>query len=194
MQQGSVSASKYSKELQWRSLHRLKRDRPGEVPQVSKGTLTHEVTKILAAVSSSTVLSDPKRPRLHSGSCSQSEKVGLKLSGRIAHVVLEECLKCVETGDKIGIFLRLREFFGEHLSVLSVDSQIYCAKLLIQMAIISKITAISNTCLLYALHICKSTNMKQDMWDEIVFLIADKDKKETRYVPSGFVIRNFFGI
>ncbi|VDK63460.1 unnamed protein product, partial [Onchocerca ochengi] len=178
MQQSSVSASKYSKELQWRSLHRLKRDRPGEVPQVSKGILPHEVTKVLAIVSSSTVLSDPKRPRLHSSSCTQFEKVGLKLSGRIAHVVLEECLKCIENGDKLGIFLRLREFFGEHLSVLNVDSQICCAKLLIQIAITSKIMAISNTCLLYALHICKSTNMKQDIWDEIILLIADKDKKE----------------
>uniref|UniRef100_A0AAF5RWR3 Integrator complex subunit 4 n=1 Tax=Wuchereria bancrofti TaxID=6293 RepID=A0AAF5RWR3_WUCBA len=179
MQHGSVSVSKYSKDLQCRPLHRLKREKPGDAPQVSKGVLPHEVTRVLATVSSSTI-PDSKRSRLHSFSSVQSEKLGLKLSGRISHVVLEECLKCTENGDKLGVFSRLREFFGEHLSVLSVDSQFYCAKLLIQIAKASRIVAATNTCLLYALHICKSVDMKQNIWDEIVVLMAnDKDKRET---------------
>nr|CTP81933.1 Bm6175, isoform b [Brugia malayi] len=179
MQHGSASVSKYSKDLQCRSLHRLKRERPSDAPQVSKGVPSYEVTRVVATVSSSTV-SDSKRPRLHSFSKTQSEKLGLKLSGRISHVVLEECLKCTENGDKLGVFSRLREFFGEHLSVLSVDSRFCCAKLLIQIARASRIVAITNTCLLYALHICKSVDMKQNIWDEIVVLMAnDKDKRET---------------
>ncbi|VIO96474.1 Uncharacterized protein BM_BM6175 [Brugia malayi] len=105
MQHGSASVSKYSKDLQCRSLHRLKRERPSDAPQVSKGVPSYEVTRVVATVSSSTV-SDSKRPRLHSFSKTQSEKLGLKLSGRISHVVLEECLKCTENGDKLGIFHR----------------------------------------------------------------------------------------
>uniref|UniRef100_A8QBX2 Uncharacterized protein n=4 Tax=Brugia TaxID=6278 RepID=A8QBX2_BRUMA len=101
MQHGSASVSKYSKDLQCRSLHRLKRERPSDAPQVSKGVPSYEVTRVVATVSSSTV-SDSKRPRLHSFSKTQSEKLGLKLSGRISHVVLEECLKCTENGDKLG--------------------------------------------------------------------------------------------
>lgn len=85
------------------------------------------------------------------------------------------------------VFSRLREFFGEHLSVLSADSQIYCAKLLIQIAIASRIAAITNTCLLYTLHICKLAEMKRNIWAEIVVLVAgDKDKKETRYILNRF--------
>ncbi|EJD76202.1 integrator complex subunit 4 [Loa loa] len=180
MQQERMSASKYSKDLQCRSLHRLKRERPGDTSQISKVMFPHEVTKVLAAISSSTVPPDSKRPRLHSVPSTQSEKMGLKLSGRIPHMVLEECLKCTENGDKLGVLSRLREFFGEHLSVLSADSQFYCAKLLIQIASSSRIVTITNTCLLYALHICKSADMKQNIWDEIVTLMADdKDKKET---------------
>ncbi|MCP9260182.1 hypothetical protein DINM_003359 [Dirofilaria immitis] len=127
----AILRPKYSKELQWGSLHRLKRDKFSDTPQVSKGILPYEVTKVLTTVSS-TLLSDPKRLRPHYGSSIQSDKV--KLSGRIPHVVLEECLKYAENGDKSGIFSRLREFFGEHLCVLNVDSQIYCTKLLIQIA------------------------------------------------------------
>ncbi|KAM3721144.1 Integrator complex subunit [Dirofilaria immitis] len=175
MQQNSVSGPKYSKELQWGSLHRLKRDKFSDTPQVSKGILPYEVTKVLTTVSS-TLLSDPKRLRPHYGSSIQSDKV--KLSGRIPHVVLEECLKYAENGDKSGIFSRLREFFGEHLCVLNVDSQIYCTKLLIQIATVSKIVATSNTCLLYALYICKSTDMKQNIWDEIMSLLTNRNKKE----------------
>lgn len=178
---------------------------------------TLNLVLLQATVSSPTIPPDSKRPRLHSGSNTQSEKLGLKLSGRIPHLVLEECLKCTENGDKLGwilsfllffkillillffltdssvicfsfrIFSRLREFFGEHLSVLSADSQVYCAKLLIQIAAASRIAATTNTCLLYALHICKSSDMKQNIWNEIVILMADdKDKKETRYVPNEF--------
>ncbi|VBB26988.1 unnamed protein product [Acanthocheilonema viteae] len=180
MQQGSVSTSKYSKDVQWRSLQRLKRERSADVSQVLKCVIPHEVTKLLTTTSSSTISPEPKKPRIHSGSSTQLEKLGLKLSGRIPHVVLEECLKCTENGDKLEIFSRLREFFGEHLSVLSVDSQIYCAKLLIQIAIASRVVTVSNTCLLYALHICKSADTKQNIWAEIVILMAgDKDKKET---------------
>uniref|UniRef100_A0A0R3RTZ7 Integrator complex subunit 4 n=1 Tax=Elaeophora elaphi TaxID=1147741 RepID=A0A0R3RTZ7_9BILA len=179
MQRGSASTSKYPKDVQWRSLQQLKRERPADVSQVLKCAIPHDVTKVLTTASSSTISPESKRARLHSGSSIQLEKLGLKLSGRIPHVVLEECLKCTENGDKSGIFSRLREFFGEHLSVLSADSQIYCAKLLIQIAIASRIVPIVNTCLLYALHICKSADMKQNMWDEILMLLTDdKDKKE----------------
>lgn len=61
-----------------------------------------ELFSLQTPASSSTISSDSKRSRLHYGPNAQSEKVGLKLSGRIPHVVLEECLKCMENGDKFG--------------------------------------------------------------------------------------------
>lgn len=65
-------------------------------------SLPLDLFSLQTTVSSSTTPPDSKRSRLHSSSSTQLEKAGLKLSGRIPHIVLEECLKYTENGDKLG--------------------------------------------------------------------------------------------
>ncbi|VDN06035.1 unnamed protein product [Thelazia callipaeda] len=180
MQQASNAVTKFSKEVNWRSLHGLKRERPSEQIQTSRfASSPHEVYKQSIYSFLPTVPSDAKRPRLHSIATVPSIKLTLKLSGRSPYEVLEECLKLTEIGDKLGTLSRIREYFGDHLSVLSDDSQVQSVQLLIQIAITSKVADVSNTCLQYAHHICTNTKMKQNVWDGIVALLTDKTKKES---------------
>uniref|UniRef100_A0A183EYP5 Cyclin_C domain-containing protein n=1 Tax=Gongylonema pulchrum TaxID=637853 RepID=A0A183EYP5_9BILA len=72
----------------------------------------------------------------------------------------------------------LREFHGEHLSVLEDSLAVECAKLLIRIATTSKTIATINMCLHYTLHICNSIDLKQDTWDEMTALLnVKRDEK-----------------
>ncbi|VDN17022.1 unnamed protein product [Gongylonema pulchrum] len=86
--------------------------------------------------------------------------------------------------EKSRSLFRLREFHGEHLSVLEDSLAVECAKLLIRIATTSKTIATINMCLHYTLHICNSIDLKQDTWDEMTALLNVKRDEKCNYQQS----------